>query len=110
MNDYITKKCLYCDGRGVFLETIKPHFSICKDPKCPNFIIEMCPKCLGAGTLDWIENIVGKRNDSRDNAQENSLLKEDVLKEIEEKINKDVIVHYFSSDAYNHIFLGVNIL
>jgi len=53
MTDNIKEfKCNYCNGTGyIFTEPDKSRNSYKRN----------CPKCYGAGTLDWIEIIVGKR-------------------------------------------------
>jgi len=62
------------------------------------FIQVICPKCNGEGTLDWIEQILGKKpthtneilNKWADLVAENMAKKidEDILKEIFEKARK----------------------
>lgn len=49
--------CNECNGKGVTLEWIELNYLAgYKSPK-----EKECDKCLGAGKLDWIENVVGKR-------------------------------------------------
>jgi len=61
MENEIKYKCDKCDGTGIEQQYIcncdreegTPLIEPCRNHKCP--------KCLGAGELDWIENIKGKR-------------------------------------------------
>jgi DnaJ-class molecular chaperone len=41
-------KCNKCNGEGEVLR------------RDDHFGVDRCPKCLGTGMLDWIENVVGK--------------------------------------------------
>ena len=46
-------KCSICEGSG----------KVSDDPcKCGRSKFKECEKCKGHGKLDWIENIVGKKN------------------------------------------------
>lgn len=44
--------CPECNGMGYIDKIPSDNFHVFK---------ERCPKCLGAGKLDWIENVVGKK-------------------------------------------------
>jgi hypothetical protein len=45
--------CSKCKGKGYFKELRTDTLSL------------ICPKCFGKGKLDWVENVVGKRNHKR---------------------------------------------
>lgn len=53
MNETII--CENCNGLGFLLND----FRISKNN---NKFHKICPKCLGDGSFDWIENIVGKKD------------------------------------------------
>ena len=48
-NEY-DNKCKYCDGTGNLINTSP---------------FGTCPKCLGDGKLDWVEEIVGKNTNDK---------------------------------------------
>lgn len=54
-------KCKNCNGYG----SLNPYLKK-KSSKSYSLIGIKCPKCLGTGKLDWIENVVGKKIDLSD--------------------------------------------
>ena len=50
-----------------------------------------CPKCLGDGKIDWIENIVGKRRVKDILDEIASAMAEELAKEIDKEIMKELM-------------------
>jgi len=46
-----TEDCEKCNGKGYLLSRKK--------------VLRRCPKCLGCGGLDWLENVVGPNRERR---------------------------------------------
>ena len=53
--------CRECKGRGLVIKTYMCEFN--NEPIEDEF---QCPTCRGAGKLDWVEKVVGKRKKDPD--------------------------------------------
>lgn len=96
--------CEKCNGRGILLETLKPHNynnPHCSNKTlCPHFLINICPECRGHGTFFWIDNIF-RRFPLKTTLKESSRI------EIEKIIKKKILLTRLSSDISDSYYLQV---
>lgn len=59
--------CDKCGGRGILRKVVPPEYVLTVEDTQPHDHVGikvkdvLCSRCLGERTLDWIENIVGKK-------------------------------------------------